>query len=161
MVRSIAVPKANGRYTEYSDTEDVISDIVLEGAQVLLAEDNEINMEIARFILENAGMVVTSARNGKEAVDLFAASAEDHFDLILMDVMMPVMDGLTAAKTIREMNRADARRIPIFAMTANAFTEDMEMSREAGMNEHLPKPLDTGKMLDIMKQYIVSQKKSE
>ena len=159
---AITLPfEIDASYQEISDTEDVISDIVLEGAQVLLAEDNEINMEIARFILENAGMVVTSARNGKEAVDLFAASAEDHFDLILMDVMMPVMDGLTAAKTIREMNRADARRIPIFAMTANAFTEDMEMSREAGMNEHLSKPLDTGKMLDIMKQYIVSQKKSE
>ncbi len=148
-------------YKEKKNVADSIPDTVLEGVNVLLAEDNEINMEIARFILENAGMVVTAARNGKEAVDLFAVSDENQFDLILMDVMMPVMDGLTATKTIRQMKRADAQKIPIFAMTANAFTEDVEQSRKAGMNEHLSKPLDVDKMTHMMKQYIMMRKKSE
>ena len=108
------------------------------------------NMEIAKFILENAGMLVTIAGNGKEAVDLFAASEEGWFELILMDVMMPVMDGLTATREIRAMQRLDARSIPIFAMMANAFVDDVEESRRAGMNEHLSKPLDENSMLHMI-----------
>ena len=126
----------------------------VSGAKVLLVEDNELNMEIAKFILENAGMEVTTALNGKEAVDTFAASEENQFDLILMDIMMPVMNGLKAARIIRAMQRADARKIPIFAMTANAFTDDIEESRKAGMNEHLSKPLDEAKMMQTIKRYI-------
>ena len=121
---------------------------------MLLVEDNALNMEIAQFILENAGMQVTTAFNGKEAVDTFASSGENAFDLILMDVMMPVMDGLTAARTIRAMERKDAREVPIFAMTANAFTDDIEESRKAGMNEHLAKPLDAEKMMQMIRHYL-------
>ena len=126
----------------------------LSGIKVLLVEDNELNMEIAKFILENAGMKVESASNGKEGLDIFASSEEKEFALILMDIMMPVMDGLTATKKIREMNRKDTSQIPIFAMTANAFTDDIEESRKAGMNEHLSKPLDENKMLDVIKRYV-------
>lgn len=126
----------------------------LSGIKVLLVEDNELNMEIAKFILENSGMKVETASNGKEALDIFASSEEKEFDLILMDIMMPVMDGLTATKKIREMNRKDASQIPVFAMTANAFTDDIEESRKAGMNEHLSKPLDEDKMLDVIKRYV-------
>ena len=126
----------------------------LSGVKVLLVEDNELNMEIAKFILENSGIKVDTASNGKEALDIFASSKEKEFDLILMDIMMPVMDGLTAAKEIRAMNRKDAGQIPIFAMTANAFTDDIEESRKAGMNEHLSKPLDEDKMLNIIKRYV-------
>ena len=126
----------------------------LSGIKVLLVEDNELNMEIAKFILENAGMKVETASNGKEALDIFASSEEKEFALILMDIMMPVMDGLTATKKIRAMNRKDAGKIPIFAMTANAFTDDIEESRKAGMNEHLSKPLDENKMLEVIKRYV-------
>lgn len=126
----------------------------LSGVKVLLVEDNKLNMEIAKFILENSGIKVDTASNGKEALDIFASSKEKEFDLILMDIMMPVMDGLTAAKEISAMNRKDAGQIPIFAMTANAFTDDIEESRKAGMNEHLSKPLDEDKMLNIIKRYV-------
>ena len=126
----------------------------ISGARVLLVEDNALNMEIAQFMLENAGMDVTTAFNGKEAVETFASSEENAFDLILMDVMMPVMDGLTAARTIREMEGKDAREVPIFAMTANAFTDDIEESRKAGMNEHLAKPLDAEKMMQMIRRYV-------
>ncbi len=134
--------------------DNEIADADVSGAQVLLVEDNALNMEIARFMLENAGMEVTTVFNGKEAVDIFAASEEDQFDLILMDVMMPVMDGLTAARTIRGMKRADAGKIPIFAMTANAFSDDVEASKRAGMNEHLSKPLDETNMMRLIRRYI-------
>ena len=126
----------------------------VSGAKVLLVEDNELNMEIAQFILENAGMKVTAAYNGKEAVDAFASSKEGYFDLILMDVLMPVMDGLEATRTIRAMKREDAKNIPIFAMTANAFTDDIEESRKAGMNEHLAKPLNVAEMMSVIKRYV-------
>ena len=127
----------------------------LTGKKVLLAEDNELNMEIARFMLENYGMQVAAARNGAEAVGIFEASAEGDFDIILMDVMMPVMDGLTATREIRALERADAFSIPIFAMTANAFVEDRELSRQAGMNEHLSKPLDEKTLIRTIAKYII------
>ena len=133
---------------------DTVPAGTLAGARVLLVEDNALNLEIAQFLLENEGMEVTTALNGQEAVELFAASEENRFDLILMDVMMPVMDGLTATRTIRAMDRADARRIPIFAMTANAFADDIAESRRAGMNEHLSKPLNVAVMLHTIRRYI-------
>ncbi len=126
----------------------------LSGVKVLLTEDNELNMEIAKFILEEAGMEVTLAWNGKEAVDIFRSSKRNSFDLILMDVMMPVMDGLTAVRKIRSLKREDAQTIPIFAMTANAFTDDIKASRRAGMNEHLAKPLDENRMMNLIRQYV-------
>ena len=113
----------------------------LEGVHILLVEDNELNMEISDFIVTEKGAVVTKAWNGKEAVETFASAPEGSFDVILMDVMMPVMDGCEAAKEIRALPRKDAKTIPIIAMTANAFTDDKIRTREAGMNEHLSKPL--------------------
>ena len=126
----------------------------LKGVKVLLVEDNELNMEIAEFLLMNAGMAVTKAYNGKEALDLFAESEDGYFDFILMDVMMPVMDGLTATRRIRELSRTDAGRVPIFAMTANAFAEDKKQSREAGMNEHLSKPLNEELLIQTFRKYL-------
>ncbi len=115
----------------------------IQGYHILLAEDNELNMEIAEFLLETEGAIVTKAWNGEEAAETFASSAPGEFDAILMDVMMPKMDGYQATRTIRDMKREDAQSIPIVAMTANAFTEDRIKSREAGMNAHISKPLDT------------------
>ena len=113
----------------------------IKGVRILLVEDNELNMEISEFIVAEKGAVVTKAWNGKEAVETFAKAPEGAFDVILMDVMMPVMDGCEAAKEIRALSRKDAKTIPIIAMTANAFTDDKIRTREAGMNEHLSKPL--------------------
>ena len=136
---------------EKSDEDGDVTDV-----KVLLVEDNELNMEIAEFLLENAGMEVTAVFNGKEAVDVFASSEENYFDLILMDIMMPIMDGLTATRTIRAMKRRDAKKIPIFAMTANAFLDDMEESRKAGMNERLSKPLDESQMMSVIRRYVAN-----
>ena len=118
----------------------------IQGLHVLLAEDNELNMEIAEFVLQNEGTVVTKAWNGQEAVDIFRKSSPGEFDVILMDIMMPVMNGYEAAKMIRSLDREDAKVIPIIAMTANAFTEDKMRAKEAGMDEHIAKPVD-GKLL--------------
>ena len=118
----------------------------IQGLHVLLAEDNELNMEIAEFVLQNEGTVVTKAWNGQEAVDIFRKSSPGEFDAILMDIMMPVMNGYEAAKMIRSLDREDAKVIPIIAMTANAFTEDKMRAKEAGMDEHIAKPVD-GKLL--------------
>lgn len=127
----------------------------LSGLTALLVEDNESNMEIAKFILENAGINVVTAKDGKEAVDIFAKSEVHYFDVILMDIMMLVMDGLTATKTIRSLERQEAKTIPIFAMTANAFLEDKKQSKEAGMNEHLSKPLDENKLMNTIWKYTI------
>ena len=118
----------------------------IQGLHVLLTEDNELNMEIAEFVLQNEGAVVTKAWNGQKAVDIFRKSRPGEFDAILMDIMMPVMNGYEAAKMIRSLDREDAKVIPIIAMTANAFTEDKMRAKEAGMDEHIAKPVD-GKLL--------------
>ena len=127
---------------------------LLVGKRVLLAEDNELNMEIAQFLLENAGMRVSPVGNGKEAVELFVSSDEGFFDLVALDVMMPVMGGLDAARAIRALARQDAARVPIVAMTANAFEDDVRRSIDAGMNAHIVKPLDGAKMLAVMARCI-------
>ena len=118
----------------------------IRGLHILLAEDNELNMEIAEFMLQNEGADVTKAWNGREAVEIFEKSRPDEFDIILMDIMMPVMNGYEASKMIHSMDREDAKTIPIIAMTANAFTEDKIRAKEAGMDEHIAKPVD-GKLL--------------
>ena len=118
----------------------------IQGLHVLLTEDNELNMEIAEFVLQNEGAVVTKAWNGQKAVDIFKKNRPGEFDVILMDIMMPVMNGYEAAKMIRSLDREDAKVIPIIAMTANAFTEDKMRAKEAGMDEHIAKPVD-GKLL--------------
>ena len=123
-----------------------VSEKSIKGLHILLAEDNELNMEIAEFVLQNEGAVVTKAWNGQKAVDIFRKNRPGEFDVILMDIMMPVMNGYEAAKMIRSLDREDAKVIPIIAMTANAFTEDKMRAKEAGMDEHIAKPVD-GKLL--------------
>lgn len=125
----------------------------LSGIKVLLAEDNELNREIAKFILEDEKMIVTEAKDGQEAVELFKNNKENTFDLILMDIMMPVVDGMEATRQIRNLDRADAKTIPIFAMTANAFVEDKEKAKKEGMNEHISKPLDVATLIDKIARY--------
>ena len=126
----------------------------IQGYRILLTEDNELNMEIAEFLLEKEGAVVTKAWNGKEAVEIFSKSAIGKYDAILMDMMMPVMDGYKATRTIRKMDRPDAKTIPIIAMTANAFTEDRIKSREAGMNAHISKPLDLDLIVETLHKLV-------
>lgn len=109
----------------------------LSGKSVLLVEDNELNLEIAKMLLEDEKMVVTTAENGKEAVDIVFQSVTDRFDFIFMDIMMPVMDGLEATRQIRTLIRKDTKEIPIIAMTANAFQDDIRDCIDAGMNAHI------------------------
>ena len=125
-----------------SQKDSYSQDMDLSGKRVLLVEDNVINMEIAHAILEEEHLNITEAKNGKEAFEIFQNSRLDEYDVIIMDVMMPVMDGLEATKAIRMLEREDAKKIPIIAMTANAFEEDRKACLEAGMNEHIGKPID-------------------
>ena len=133
--------------------EEEIDTTVFRGLHVLLVEDNEVNMEIAAFLLEDSGAEVTKAWNGAEGLEKFKASAPGTYDLILMDIMMPVMNGLEAAEKIRALDRPDSETVPIFAMTANAFSDDAARSRKAGMNEHLTKPLDLEKITKAVRKY--------
>ena len=126
----------------------------IQGLHVLLTEDNELNMEIAEFVLQNEGTVVTKAWNGQEAVDIFRKSSPGEFDAILMDIMMPVMNGYEAAKMIRTLDRDDAKTVPIIAMTANAFTEDRLKSKESGMNEHIAKPIDAKLLVKVISEFV-------
>lgn len=128
-------------------------EISIEGVRILVVEDNELNMEIAHCVLEEKGAQITEACDGAEAVRIFSEAAPGSFDIILMDIMMPNMDGLEATRAIRALNRPDATKIPIFAMTANGFVEDIRKSRKAGMNEHLTKPLDMEQMAALIYQY--------
>lgn len=124
--------------------------VSLAGLSVLLAEDNQLSAEIAQTLLETEGIVVTHVENGSDAVDLYLSRPAGSFDAILMDIMMPGMDGYEAARTIRLSGKADAADIPIIALTANAFAEDAQAARDAGMNAHLPKPLDFNKLKDML-----------
>ena len=126
----------------------------IQGLHVLLTEDNELNMEIAEFVLQNEGAVVTKAWNGQKAVDIFRKSRPGEFDAILMDIMMPVMNGYEAAKMIRALDRDDAKTVPIIAMTANAFTEDRLKSKESGMNEHIAKPIDAKLLVKVINELV-------
>lgn len=126
--------------------------VSVEGMQVLVVDDNELNVEIAKCMLENSGMKVTCAADGQEAVELFEKSEPGYYGAIFMDVMMPRMDGLEATKTIRNMKRSDAWNVPIIAISANAFIEDILNSKQAGMNAHLAKPLDVNKLIDTLKK---------
>ena len=135
--------------------------ISLNGVKALLVEDNNLNMEIAKFYLEEENVEVFTAVNGQEAVEIFEDSEIGFFDIILMDVMMPIMDGLEATRIIRSLNRADALAIPIIAMSANAFEEDVVTSLKVGMNEHLTKPLDGRIVTETMKKYLANRIVSE
>lgn len=143
---TVVIPFRLDHQTKHEERkEDVHGDI--SGLRILLVEDNELNMEIADFILKDCGASVDHALNGQEAVRKFEAAKEGTYDVILMDIMMPVMDGLIATKTIRALAHPDAKTIPIIAMTTNAFKEDAERCMKAGMNAHVAKPLDKDKIL--------------
>ena len=124
----------------------------ISGARLLVAEDNELNMEIAIFLLHDSGAQTVPVQNGRQALAAFRDSEPGGFDAILMDVMMPEMDGLEAAKAIRALDRPDAKVIPIIAMTANAFEEDRRNAMDAGMNAHISKPIDIEKLMSLLKR---------
>ena len=136
------------------EEQENISEKSIKGLHILLTEDNELNMEIAEFVLQNEGADVTKAWDGQEAVELFRNSEPGEFDVILMDIMMPVMNGYEAAKMIRSLDREDAKKIPIIAMTANAFTEDRIRAKEAGMDEHIAKPVDVELLIKVIHKLV-------
>ncbi len=146
----IRVPFKIDLDTDKREEQKDVSEKSIKGLHILLAEDNELNMEIAEFVLENEGAEVTKAWNGQEAVELFRNSEPGEFDAILMDIMMPVMNGYEATKMIRSLEREDAKAIPIIAMTANAFTEDRIRAKEAGMDEHIAKPVDVKLLVKVI-----------
>ena len=125
------------------------------GMSILLVEDNELNTEIAQTLLEHDGALVTTAANGKEALELFQAKPAGAFDAILMDVMMPEMNGYEATRAIRLCDKPDAADVPIIAMTANAFIEDVARAKESGMNDHLSKPIEIEKLKATLAKYRV------
>lgn len=122
--------------------------------RVLLVEDNEINTFVARGIMETQGLLVDHAENGKDAVELFESHQERYYDVIIMDVHMPIMNGIEATKTLRALEREDARNVPIIAMTANDCEEDIGAVLEAGMNAHLAKPIEPRLLLDTLRRYV-------
>ena len=126
----------------------------ISGLNLLLVEDNELNAEIAETLLSDEGANLTVARDGLQEVRMFQEKPEGYFDAILMDIMMPVMDGLTATKTIRSLKHPDAETIPIIAMTANAFAEDVQLAKNTGMNGHIAKPLEMNKLNDVLENWL-------
>lgn len=141
--------------TGKKEREDILEEkLSIAGYHILLVEDNELNMEIAEFMLSTEGATVKKAWNGKKAVEIFKKSRPGEFDAILMDMMMPVMNGYQATGKIRAMKREDAKTIPIIAMTANAFTEDRIKSKKAGMNAHISKPINAEKVIDTLDKLV-------
>ncbi len=132
--------------------DQLANDVSLKGTRVLLAEDNDLNLEVATFMLEQEGIVVECAHDGQEALEKFRASSSGYYDAILMDVMMPVMDGIESARRIRLLPRPDAQAVPIIAVTANAFSDDAQACSEAGMNGHVSKPLEADKLIAAIKR---------
>lgn len=147
---SIQIPFKLGKSIENKNNRN--QQISLEGLCVLVAEDNDLNMEIVEYMLERNGIQVVCAKDGQEVIDLFEKSEVNEFDFILMDIMMPKLNGLDATRKIRALKRLDAKTIPIIAMSANAFVEDVMNSKLAGMNMHLAKPLDETKLIEALKQ---------
>ena len=150
----IRVPFKIDMNADKREEQTDVSENSIKGLHILLAEDNELNMEIAEFVLQNEGTDVTKAWNGQEAVELFRNSKPGEFNVILMDIMMPVMNGYEATKMIRSLRREDAKRIPIIAMTANAFTEDRIRAKEAGMDEHIAKPVDVELLVKVIHKLV-------
>lgn len=141
-------------YSERRETDHKEVQVDLTGIKALLVEDNEINMEIAQFLLESWGLVVYNAVNGQIAVDMFKQSEVGFFDIIIMDLMMPVMDGYEATRQIRAMGREDSQSVPIVALSANVLDADIKNSKMAGMNEHLAKPVDADQVLRTIEKYV-------
>ena len=151
----------DGSVEEEKDVEAEKESASVRGIHVLLTEDNDLNMEIAGFLLKEGGAHVIEARNGKEAVDAFMRSRPFEIDVILMDIMMPVMNGYEATEKIREMDRPDAKKVPIIAMTASAFAEDRIAAKKAGMNEHIAKPLDTKLVIKTIARSVSEYKNAD
>ncbi len=154
----IRVPFKIDSDADNREEQKEVSEKSIKGLHILLAEDNELNMEIAEFLLRNEGADVTKVWNGQEAVELFEKSRSGEFDVILMDIMMPVMNGYDATKTIRSLDREDAKEVPIIAMTANAFTEDRIRAKEAGMDEHIAKPVDAKLLVKVIHKLVDGRK---
>lgn len=144
---------------EEDDTVNMAEETVLQqsfdGKRILIVEDNDLNREIAEEIIGNFGVTIETAANGKQAVELFREKGEGYYDLIFMDVQMPVMNGYEASREIRASNRADAATVPIIAMTANAFAEDVVESKKAGMSEHITKPLDIEQLKKCLNEWLL------
>ena len=150
----IRVPFKIDPNADKREEQKEVSEKSIKGLHILLAEDNELNMEIAEFVLQNEGADVSKAWNGQEAVEVFKKSEPREFDVILMDIMMPVVNGYEATKMIRSLEREDAKEIPIIAMTANAFTEDRIRAKEAGMDEHVAKPVDVELLVRVIHKLV-------
>ena len=148
-----AFSKALGIQQEKSHKEEPV-DYDFAGKRVLLVEDNALNTEVAKMLLEDKGFIVDTAENGLRAMEMYSKSQEGFYDAILMDIRMPLMDGLTAANNIRHLSNADAETVPIIAMTANAFDDDIEKSKAAGMNAHLAKPIDPSRLYQTLYDFI-------
>ncbi len=145
---------------EHSDSP--AADItLLKGKRVLICEDNEINIQLMQDLLDKAGIITVTARDGKEGLDIFAASKKEPFDAILMDIRMPVMDGLEATSAIRALPEGSPGKIPIIAMTANAFDEDVDAGRAAGMDAHLTKPVNPLTLYETLINYTVKSEASD
>ena len=127
----------------------------LTGRRALLVEDNELNAEIAREIIGMTGLEVVCAKDGMEAVDMIADCADGYYDIIFMDIQMPRMNGYDATRAIRAMERSYCRQVPIIAMTANAFAEDVQAAKTVGMNEHVAKPLDLSILARALKRWLL------
>jgi CheY-like chemotaxis protein len=151
---TFTIPVLVSQGTDASKTKSPDREVNINGRRILIAEDDELNMEIARTLLEKSGLNVTGASNGEIALKTFADSPPGYFDAILMDIRMPVLNGLAATAKIRALERPDALTIPIIALSANAFAEDIKTSKQAGMNDHIIKPLDMRVLLGKLKQYL-------
>ena len=151
---TITIPFDIASKDAIAQPEAPLTSASIRGLHLLLAEDNDLNAEIAQALLEDAGATVTLTINGQEALRLFERQPAGTFDAILMDVMMPVMDGLTATRAIRALRRPDAGTIPIIAMTANAFSEDKQAALDAGMNDHIAKPINMNVLVPTIQKYL-------
>ena len=157
----MTIPFKIGEAEKARKLEDFVKDpntISLEGLRALVVEDNELNMEIASFMLEDNGIIVDCAKDGLEAIGKFEKSEPGYYDVILMDIMMPNLNGWDTARRIRSMKRSDAERVPVIAMSANAFAEDIINSRISGMDEHLTKPLEPARLVNVLKDCIWRRK---
>ena len=153
----MTIPFKIGEAEKARKLEDFVKDpntISLEGLRALVVEDNELNMEIASFMLEDNGIIVDCAKDGLEAIGKFEKSEPGYYDVILMDIMMPNLNGWDTTRRIRSMKRSDAERVPVIAMSANAFAEDIINSRISGMDEHLTKPLDPARLVNALKDCV-------
>lgn len=157
----VTVPFEISDASRMKEEQKAESALSLAGFRILMAEDNLLNNEIAKTILQEAGAHVDSVFDGSAAYEMYMRKTEGAYDVVLLDIMMPKMDGLSVAKAIRASQRKDARRIPIIAMSANAFEEDIKASLDAGMNAHLVKPLDMNEVIGTIARYVRVYRKTE